>query len=66
MWLALAHAELGQPAKASDIARRMVQDFPSFTVEGYIHDWPVALPAAQAALRDGARKAGLSEAAAKS
>ncbi len=35
------------------------KEFPSFTVEGYIRDFPVTAPGALAAIRDGATKAGL-------
>jgi hypothetical protein len=40
-------------------AERTRTEFPSFTVENYIRDFPVAAPAALAAIRDGATEAGL-------
>ncbi|MFO1074460.1 MAG: winged helix-turn-helix domain-containing protein [Geminicoccaceae bacterium] len=59
MYWAMAQAQLGHAEEARKAAERIRTEFPSFTVEGYIRDFPVIAPAAQAALREGARKAGL-------
>ncbi len=59
MYWAMAQAKLGHPEEARKAAERIRSEFPSFTVEGYIRDFPVTAPGAQAAIREGATKAGL-------
>lgn len=59
----MAHAQLGQAEEAKELASRITTEFPSFTVEGYIRDFPVTASEALTALRDGATKAGLLPAA---
>jgi tetratricopeptide (TPR) repeat protein len=59
MYWAMAQARLGHAEEARKAAERIRREFPSFTVEGYIRDFPVTAPGAQAAIREGATKAGL-------
>lgn len=59
LYWAMAHAQLGHAEEARKAAERIRTEFPSFTVEGYIRDFPVTAPEALAAIRDGATKAGL-------
>ena len=63
MYWAMAQAQLGHVEEAREAAERIRTEFPSFTVEGYIRDFPVTAPAALAAIREGAAKAGLLPAA---
>ena len=60
---AMAHAQAGEPQEAQVLVQRRKTEFPSFTVDGYIRDWPVTNPPALAAIREGATKAGLLPAA---
>ena len=59
LYWAMAQAQLGHVEEAHKAAERIRTEFPSFTVDGYIRDFPVTAPAALAAIRDGATKAGL-------
>lgn len=59
LFLAMAHAQLGEDGEAGQIAARLRTEFPGFTVDGYIRDYPVTAPDALSALRVGAAKAGL-------
>jgi tetratricopeptide (TPR) repeat protein len=56
---AMAHAQLGHVEEAREAADRIRTECPSFTVEDYIRDFPIIAPAALAAIRTGAAKAGL-------
>jgi hypothetical protein len=55
----MAHAQLGHVEGAREAAERIRTECPSFTVEGYLGEFPVTAPAALAAIRAGAAKAGL-------
>ncbi len=59
LYLAMAHAELGDTQQAAKVVQQIRQVSPSFTVEGYIRDFPVLYPPALALFRDAAQKAGL-------
>ena len=59
MYWAMAQAQLGHIEEARKAAERIRTEFPSFTVDGYIRDFPVTAPEALAAIREGAAKAGL-------
>jgi TolB-like protein/class 3 adenylate cyclase/Flp pilus assembly protein TadD len=59
MYWAMAQAQLGDAEEAHKAAERIRTEFPSFTVESYIRDFPVTAPVALAAIREGATKAGL-------
>jgi TolB-like protein/class 3 adenylate cyclase/Flp pilus assembly protein TadD len=63
MYWAMAHAQLGHVEEARAAVERIRSEFPGFTVEGYIRDFPVTAPPALAAIREGAAKAGLLPAA---
>ena len=63
MYWAMAQARLGHVEEARKAVERIRTEFPSFTVEGYIRDFPVTAPGAQAAIREGAAKVGLLPAA---
>jgi hypothetical protein len=63
MYWAMAQAQLGHAAEAREAVERLRREFPGFTVEGYIREFPVTAPAALAAIREGAAKAGLLPAA---
>ena len=63
MYWAMAQAQLGHVEEARKVAERIRTEFPSFTVEGYIRDFPVTAPGALAAIREGAAKAGFLPAA---
>ena len=53
----------GRTSGGARLVQRRKTEFPSFTVDGYIRDWPVTNPPALAAIREGATKAGLLPAA---
>ena len=59
LYWAMAQAQLGHIEEARKAAERIRTEFPSFTVDGYIRDFPVTAPEALAAIREGAAKAGL-------
>ena len=63
MFWAMAHARLGNAEEARKAVERIRTEFPSFTVEGYIRDFPVTAPGALAAIREGATKVRLLPAA---
>jgi TolB-like protein/class 3 adenylate cyclase/Flp pilus assembly protein TadD len=62
-FLALSHAQLGETQEAQKLAARLETEFPNFTVEGFIRDYPITNPPALAAIRESASKAGLLPAA---
>jgi di/tricarboxylate transporter len=59
LFLAMAHAMLGENAQASEITARLASEFPHFTAEKFIRGFPVTNPPALAAIREGAHRAGL-------
>jgi adenylate cyclase len=59
MYWAMAQAQIGHAEEAHKAAERIRTEFPSFSVEGYIRDFPVTAPPALAAIQEGATKAGL-------
>ena len=59
LFLAMAHAMLGENAQAAKITVRLASEFPHFAVEKFIRGFPVTNPPALAAIREGARRAGL-------
>jgi len=59
LFLAMAHAQLSEFEEAQTLVARLTDEFPSFTVEGFIHEYPVTNPPALVAIREGARKARL-------
>ncbi|MER8909266.1 hypothetical protein NKH99_16595 [Mesorhizobium sp. M0854] len=59
MFRALCHALLEESAQAQSIARRIAVEFPRFTVENFIRTYPVTNPLALAAIKEGARRAGI-------
>jgi hypothetical protein len=56
LYWAMAQAQLEHVEEAREAAERIRAEFPSFTVEGYIRDFPVTALAAFAAIRDGQPK----------
>ena len=58
-FLAMAQAQTGAIEESRKAAERIRSEFPSFTVDRFIRDWPVADADALAKLREGATKAGL-------
>ncbi|RUW27771.1 adenylate cyclase [Mesorhizobium sp. M4B.F.Ca.ET.215.01.1.1] len=60
LFFAMAHAMLGETLRATKIAARLKDEFPSFTPELFINTYPVTNPVAIAAIREGSRRAGLS------
>ena len=48
-----AQAQLGHIEEARKAAERIQTEFPSFTVDGYIRDFPVTAPEALAAISGG-------------
>ncbi|TIS60059.1 MAG: adenylate cyclase [Mesorhizobium sp.] len=59
MFLALAHAAVGEAGEAARIAARLKAEFPSFSVEGFIAGHPVTNPDALVAIRHAAELAKL-------
>jgi hypothetical protein len=59
LFLAMAHAMLDENAQAAKIASQLAGEFPLFTVEKFISGFPVTNPPAIVAIREGARRAGL-------
>jgi len=59
MFLALAHAAVGEAGEAARIAARLRTDFPGFSVERFIACYPVTNPDAAQAIRHAARLAKL-------
>ena len=59
LFQAMAHAMLGETPQATKIANRLAKDFPGISAEGFIGSYPVTNPPAIAAIREGARRAGL-------
>ena len=59
LFVAMAHAMLGENAQATKITARLASEFPHFTVENFISGFPVTNPPAIAAIREGAHRAGL-------
>ena len=60
LFQAMAHAMLGETPQATKIVGRLKREFPDFSAEGFIGSYPVTNPHAIAAIREGARRAGLS------
>ena len=58
-FLAMAQAQTGAIEESRKAAERIRSEFPSFTVDSFIRDWPVADADALAKLREGATKVGL-------
>jgi TolB-like protein/class 3 adenylate cyclase len=58
-FLAMAQAQTGAIEESRKAAERIRSEFPSFTVDSFIRDWPVTDADALAKLREGATKAGL-------
>lgn len=58
-FLAIAQAQTGAIEGSRKAAERIRSEFPSFTVDSFIRDWPVVDADALAKLREGATKAGL-------
>jgi len=59
MFLALAHAAVGETSEAARIAARLKLEFPGFSVERFIASYPVTNPDAMRAIRDAATLAKL-------
>lgn len=59
LFQAMAHAMLGETPQAIKIANRLAREFPNTSAEGFIGSYPVTNPPAIAAIREGARRAGL-------
>ncbi|PAQ09079.1 LuxR C-terminal-related transcriptional regulator [Mesorhizobium temperatum] len=59
MFLALAHAAVGESGEATRIAARLKAEFPDFSVERFIAAYPVTNPHAMQAIRDAAKLARL-------
>jgi len=59
MFLALAHAVVGEDAEAAGFVARLRAEFPDFSVEGFILGYPVTNPDAVRAMRAAAKLAGL-------
>jgi adenylate cyclase len=57
LFLAIAHAQLNDIEETRKIVARLNAEFPTFTVEGFIHAFPVTNPLALVAIRQGASKA---------
>jgi adenylate cyclase len=57
LFLAMAHAQLGETSVARTLAARLTTEFPTFRVEGFIREYPVTNPPALVAIREGASKA---------
>jgi TolB-like protein/DNA-binding CsgD family transcriptional regulator len=59
MFRAMGHAMLGEMNAARAVVGKLVRNVPGFSVNGFIQTYPVTNPPALAALREGARRAGL-------
>ena len=59
MFLALAHAVVGEDAEAAGFVARLRAEFPDFSVEGFISGYPVTNPHAVRAMRAAAKQARL-------
>jgi hypothetical protein len=57
LFLAMAHAQLGETSAARALAARLTTEFPTFSFEGFIREYPVTNPPALVAIREGASKA---------
>lgn len=57
MFLALAHAAAGEDAEAAGFVARLDDEFPDFTVEGFISGYPITNPDAIRAIREAAKLA---------
>jgi TolB-like protein/DNA-binding CsgD family transcriptional regulator len=60
LFVVMAHAMLNEMSHASKVTARLASEFPDFTVETLISGYPVTNPPALAAIREAARRAGLS------
>ncbi|QRM55730.1 adenylate/guanylate cyclase domain-containing protein [Sinorhizobium sp. BG8] len=56
---AMANARLGRTDQSTALVGRIRSEFPNFSVEAYIQNWPVTSDEALTTFRDGASKAGL-------
>ncbi|WP_155923936.1 hypothetical protein [Mesorhizobium sp. L103C119B0] len=59
LFVAMAHAMLNETPQVARINSRLKDEFPNFTAEVFIRTYPVTNPVAIAAIREGARRAGL-------
>ncbi|ESY92682.1 LuxR C-terminal-related transcriptional regulator [Mesorhizobium sp. LNHC209A00] len=59
MFLALAHAAIGEGVEAAGLAARLQTEFPEFSIERFIAGYPVANPDAVKAIRQAAKLAKL-------
>jgi TolB-like protein/DNA-binding CsgD family transcriptional regulator len=59
LFRAMAYAMLCAPRAAKEIADNLVRNVPGFSVNGFMRTYPVTNPPAIAAVREGARRAGL-------
>ena len=59
LFLAMTHAMLNETPQVARINSRLKYEFPDFTPEVFISTYPVTNPVAIAAIREGARRAGL-------
>ncbi len=59
MFLAMAHAMLDEMGEAAALAYRLAREYPGFTTEKFVAGYPVTNPPALAAVRQGAKRAGL-------
>jgi len=59
MFLALAHAAVGEASQAATVAERLRTEFPEFSVERFIAGYPVANPEAARTIRHAAKLAKL-------
>lgn len=59
MFRAMAYAMADDSGHAAQFGAILSSEFPDFTVEGFVHNYPVTNPPALAAVWEGARRAGL-------
>lgn len=59
LFLAMAHAQLGEVDEAGRHVAQLRAEFPSFTVAGFVRHYPVTNPPSLAAIQAGAARAGL-------
>ncbi|WP_448146637.1 LuxR C-terminal-related transcriptional regulator [Labrys miyagiensis] len=59
LFLAMAHAMLDETAQSAKLAARLAKEFPELSADVFVRSYPVTNPPALAAMREGARRAGL-------